>query len=126
MSGETWTLWHFTCADGRAGILRSGAVQPLRPSHPGPSQYAWFTDLDGPDRLALGLTSHILDCDRTEHRFRATDTSGLRPWVEVRRMHPWARLIETAPGAMPRHWYVSTEPVPVTASDWLPVTEDQP
>lgn len=108
-------LYHFTCDHGYQHIhaqVIPAAWQTPRAAG-GPGDYAWFTDLSVPQRDALGLTSHILSCDRTAHRYRATDTSGLVPWVSVRREHPWAEELESAPGARPRHWFVSAKSVPV-------------
>lgn len=83
---------------------------------PGPSGLVWLTDLDQPDRQALGLTSFILDCDRTEHRFVLPGDSGER-WVDwCRRVRlPRARrdLLEMADGAQPLRWWVSERPIPL-------------
>lgn len=104
-------FWHYTCDHGHEGI--DGLVVPGGLVGT-PSEVAWFTDLGRPIREALGLTSHLLSCDRTAYRYRVVDPSPLVPWVEVRRRYPWAAAIELAPGARPRHWLVATEPVAVT------------
>ncbi|MDF9718126.1 hypothetical protein, partial [Nocardioides sp. ChNu-99] len=57
--------------------------------------------------------SQVLTCDRTRHRFRVTDPDALTHWIRVRRSHPWALDLETAPGARLMHWWVATVPVPV-------------
>jgi hypothetical protein len=76
--------------------------------------FAWFTDMPTPNRDALGLTSTILDCDRTAYRFRAELGGDLMRWTSVRRGYPgWAYELENAYGARPMHWYVSRDPVPV-------------
>ena len=115
-------LYHFTCQHGAEGIRDDGVVIPvahLRRREPGLpevlvpwAEFVWFTDLDLPLRDCLGLTSYMLRCDRTEHRFRALSGSELVPWMTVRKRYPWRVALEV-PGTRPVHWYVSTEPVPV-------------
>lgn len=73
----------------------------------------WLTDLDAPARDALGLTSHLIDCDRTQHRYRVTDLTSVQHWLQVRRSHPLRDELEHARGARPMHWYVSLLPVSV-------------
>jgi hypothetical protein len=117
-------LWHYTCRHsarkiGPAGILYP-AGQLLGRSLHWPGSLVWLTDLPTPNRDALGLTSHALDCDRTEHRYRATDTLSCRPYTDLRRALPddaWRLSLETAPGARLRHWWVSLEPVPVVLDE---------
>lgn len=91
-------LWHFTCGHGRDGITDSGMliVNPFAAST-GVPELIWLTDLDVPIRDALGLTSNLLGCDRTAHRYRVTDTTGCVPWIDWphRRQHPG---FETPPG----------------------------
>lgn len=121
MSGGV--LWHYTCDHGRAGIdATEGFVVPARYQTDkvagGPGEYAWFTDLATPARDALGLTSQILHCDRTAHRYRVTDATDVVPWTEVRRQWLWAEELESAPGARPRHWFVATVAVP---ADYAPI-----
>lgn len=113
-------LWHFTCAHSVAGIERTGTLRPHR--HPMIGQpLVWLTDLAQPFRDALGLTSHTLRCDRTEYRFLATDISETVWWPSYSRARGLARQVctalEAAPGAMPRHWWVSTVLVPARRAD---------
>ena len=113
------TLYHYTCDHGAAGIARDGWVSPLsdRVESPYPqADFAWFTDLDTPIREALGLTSHILSCDRTAHRFKVTDATEVARYLDVRRNLPSLHDLELAPGAMPAHWWIASEPVPVVAA----------
>ena len=112
------SLFHYTCDHAVPGILTDEHVRSLADLHPYADippwgLFSWFTDLDVPDRNGLGLTSTVLSCDRTAHRFTVTDTTEVERWVDVRRYHPWAVEMESAPGAMPAHWWVATEPVPV-------------
>ena len=119
------TLWHYTCQHGRDKIGRSGLLLPARdlvPAHrrdalPWPSVYVWLTDLDTPDADVLGLTRHLIRCDRTAYRYRVSDATGVVAWTTMaRRLRmPWTErdYLEGEPGARPRHWFVSTDPVPV-------------
>lgn len=111
--------YHYTCDHGHR--LIGGTVVPGdtlgRYDHDGPHIYAWFTDLARPIRDALGLTSHVLTCDRTTHRYRVTDARDLIHWTHVRGDHPWAAELESAPGARPMHWWVARHPVPVVLDE---------
>lgn len=72
--------------------------------------------MEQPDPLALGLTSVLLSCDRTEHRYAAVDESLLTPW-------PLWAIANAVPdyvidllhhdGSRPDTWLVATRPVPV-------------
>lgn len=115
-------LWHYTCDHGHERIDASGSVIPgafQTGRFDTPGVYAWFTDLSVPIRDGLGLTSQILTCDRTAHRYRVTDPTGIVPWSSVRRSCEWAEELEAAEGARPRHWFVATGAVPV---EYAPVT----
>ena len=113
-------LFHYTCDHGRDAILADGGM--LRPGFDG---FVWMTDLDVPYRVALGLTSQILSCDRTAHRFELvmpewndTPPWPAVPWMELRKMRGFklmAYVLEAA-GTMPRHWFVSSRPVLAVAS----------
>lgn len=121
-------LYHYCCEHSAEKIGTSSGllvVVPLRmllrdsetrtELLPGVGRYVWFTDLAKPVRSALGLTSTLLDCDRTQHRYRVVDSSSIRPWVTVRRdeAKELRALLEGAPGVRPRHWFVSSAPVAV-------------
>jgi hypothetical protein len=111
-------LYHYACHHSAAGIRRCGELRPH--AHPWlPLPLVWLTDLDKPWRNALGLTSHTIACDRTEYRFAARDTSTAIPWTTYRRSVPIraAVALESAPGVMPAHWWVSTVPVPVSPEE---------
>jgi len=102
-------LYHYTCSHGRAAIGDVGTLIP------GPDGYVWATDLAWPVTKALGLTNHILPCDRTEHRYEITAAEGLAgflPWMAVRNTLPEEMVfaLELAEGAMPRHWFLSASP----------------
>lgn len=114
-------LWHYTCDHGRRAIGERGSLIPAaaRPGvgnlSPWTALLVWMTDLDVPVRDGLGLTSHTLTCDRTVYRYRVTDPADCLPWMVVRHsLSPAYRDgVERAPGALPRHWWVSPLPVPV-------------
>lgn len=102
-------LYHYTCSHAAPRIKATGLLLPN--SHPhNPEPLVWLTDLDVPWREALGLTSTILDCDRTEWRFTLTEPVAVHPWVAVRRRfdREYVRELERAHGVMPMHWFVST------------------
>jgi hypothetical protein len=114
------TLWHYTCDHGRDAIGDRGNLVPLATLRPDKrmtwqGRLVWLTDLERPQRDALGLTSHILNCDRTVHRYRVTDAALTRRWTSIARDLPrgYREALESAPGARPRHWWVSENPVPV-------------
>lgn len=119
------TLYHFTCDHHADEVRRDGHVRSLMDllgddapaaARLPQAEFAWFTDLDVPHRKALGLTSHITRCDRTAHRFEVTDATAVTRYLDVRRYHPRLWSLELAPGAMPAHWWIASEPVPVRPS----------
>ncbi|OKI47276.1 hypothetical protein [Micromonospora sp. CB01531] len=108
-------LYHFTCEDGAQGIAECGELRAFPQPLLG-RRLIWLTDLDAPNRLALGLTSHTLGCDRTAYRV-TVDVEAQR-WTDYVRELPrpdrrHARLLAASPGALPMHWLVLAEPVPV-------------
>jgi hypothetical protein len=111
------SLYHYTCDHGHA-LLGSGSAvlvpgqEQTDKQVPWPGRLVWLTDLDKPVRDALGLTSHILACDRTRHRYRVTNPDRTVRWVTVARNYPRDE-IEAELGARPMHWWVSPGPVPV-------------
>lgn len=104
------TLFHYCCAHSHAQI-----TDTLRPNR----GLVWLTDLNVPIRDALGLTSHMLGCDRTAHRYRVTDESVCIRWVDSRLSHligparEQTLALESMPGVKPMHWWVAEVPVPV-------------
>lgn len=112
-------LYHYTCDHHAAEIAAAGKVVPgfmlTATSLPWTARVAWFTDLATPIRDALGLTSYLLDCDRTQHRFRVTDPTEVMPWGRYARLLPRAdrEWLEGQAGSRPAHWWVSVCGVPV-------------
>lgn len=115
------TLFHYTCDHGHAQLGPESALVPaidiIGPGRDAPwtAQFVWLTDMDTPDRNALGLTSNILNCDRLSHRYRVVDEHSCVWWPEyAARLHASTRHeIEDADGARPRHWWVALQPVQV-------------
>jgi len=110
-------FYHFTCWHGLERIQASGwrlVPNPFAPSL-GLPELVWLTDLEVPDVGALGLTSHSLDCDRTEHRLRAVDAASVVPWSVWCRANGVTRewrdgWLEHGP-TRSRCWFVSAVPV---------------
>lgn len=103
------TFYHYTCRHSLAKMTPDVyGVITLEPLSPG--GLLWVTDLAVPERRGLGLTSQILNCDRTEYRLELLDGSSVRRWVDVRRSFRGLWDLELAPGALPMHWFVSTSP----------------
>ncbi|MBM4716197.1 hypothetical protein [Prescottella equi] len=120
------TLYHYTATERVEQIIRDGQLYPMRDFVSAESLarqadwvrenfgLIWMTDLDRPAAMALGLTNRIIRADRTEARFRVVG-EGAIPWTKHRR-HANPTLVdalESAPGAMPSHWYIATEPIAV-------------
>lgn len=100
------SFWHFTCGHGRRGIGLHGLIKP-NPA----TGLSWFTDLRTPRRIELGITSHLIDCDRLRYRYRVLEPSKLQPWRDVI-TDPDMVAALTADGlTRPDHWWVATEPV---------------
>jgi hypothetical protein len=111
-------LFHYCCEHSAPGIEAAGKLIPsgIHKS----MQLVWLTDLPHPDRDALGLTSQILACDRTQYRI-TVDTDDAAHWFKYRREVP-AEIrdgLELAPGVQPGNWYVSATPIPVSGIEKL-------
>lgn len=117
------TLWHYTCEHGAQAIGDTGtlwaAAQQLEEAPSLPLDAAvllhmvWATDMDPPERAALGLTSATIECDRMAYRYRVP-SHAFRRWGKVRSSlpAPLVDALELAPGAQPGAWWVSFQPVP--------------
>lgn len=121
-------LYHFTCDHARRRLGDGGMLLPAwdqvppgarRDALPPSASFVWLTDLDVPIPGVLGLTSDLLDCDRTAHRYRVVASSGpVVPWTAARkRLDPVFLDQLEQPPAMLRHWFVSTLPVRVVLDD---------
>jgi hypothetical protein len=116
-------LWHYTCAHAIDALDHSATLLPPLwqiESVPGglpPEAYTllglvWATDMDPPNRSALGLTMATLSCDRMTHRY-AVPRAQFTHWGRVRSRLPSALVnpLELAQGAQPAHWWVADRPV---------------
>jgi hypothetical protein len=117
------TLYHYTCSCALEKIRADGWT--LRPNYLAPKvglpALVWLTDMENPDKGALGLTGVTLSCDRTEYRLTVAETDGVLPWSKwcrangfTRRQRDWLELgnpFGSANAAQPRRWFVSPEPV---------------
>lgn len=128
------TLYHYTCVHSRRQIGDAGILKPAgslidaeldgSPESMA-ARFVWLTDLRTPVRDALGLTSVLLKCDRTQYRYRVGDHETALPWIEVRRMAiakgfgPQVEALESG-DARPRHWWVSPWPVAVELDSYRP------
>jgi len=83
------------------------------------ADYVWLTDLPHAQPSSLGLTRHLIECDRSAHRYRVTEAVDVQPWRTVRLRYSsdvdaaLRASLESEPGIRLSHWYVTTEPVPV-------------
>jgi hypothetical protein len=113
------TAFHYCCGHSRRGIEASGYVLPT-PQLWTDIPLSWWTTLAEPDRVGLGLTSTIISCDRTSHRFAAADDAELTPWRLWAASHgvpsEVVHLLEHE-GSRPEMWLVATAPVPCSGRD---------
>jgi hypothetical protein len=106
-------LYHYTCDHGHGGIQRDGWVKP------GPDGLVWLTDLPPGRkglRKALGLTSHMLDCDRMQYVFRVERSDRVFTYAEAVRRGFISRarsMSLVGPHSRPANWYVAIDPVAV-------------
>lgn len=118
-------LFHFTCEHGADGIAITGAVMPLAMIEGAMlelvpeeikwrSEFAWFTDDPSPERLALGLTSYHLLCDRMAVRFEVDPPASTKWWPSlIPDLGAHARELSLSPGATPGRWWVAPRPARV-------------
>lgn len=108
-------LWHYTCAHAIGAILADGMVIPRPQPVLGGRSVSWWTDIDWPTSPeSLGLTSHILSCNRMECRVQAGDITGIVPWTRwVRQAAGVHRRLLEVPGTLPAHWFVTGDAVPI-------------
>lgn len=119
------SYYHYCCVHSFERIGERGALQPNLPGAEALSRkygpippMVWLTDLSWPIAKVLGLRRIDLLCDRTTHRYSVDDESTIQPWMDLRKTLPetFTFDLEVNPGVLPRHWFVSLEPVPVTYS----------
>lgn len=110
-------VYHFTCADhGVPGITRTRRLLPYRHPLLGVA-LVWLTDLPVPDRWGLGLTSSWISCDRTDARVDVEWSPEIEQWGRWAHEHRTPSVLRDVleDGALPAHWWVSEQPLPVRA-----------
>jgi hypothetical protein len=118
-------LYHYTCEHGYKGLGEAGTLHTIADRAPNRVQdlerlgtpdlayLIWATDLEVPRRYALGLTSVLLHCDRTQYRYRVLEPDQFVAWPTARKDWPsLARRLEVG-RARPLHWWVTAEPADV-------------
>jgi hypothetical protein len=114
-------LYHYTCSHSWVQLGDRGLLQPAsyfaKPGvNVGPQgKLIWFTDQARPFAKSLGLERVNLLCDRTEHRYHVTDTTGIVHWFDYRSKLPEDVVfeLEVVEGVSPQNWFVSETPIPV-------------
>lgn len=107
-------LYHFTCAHGHAGVERDGFLAPH--AHvllPELGPLVWLTEDPEPDRLAVGLSSTIITCDRMAHRYDVAPETvpDLTWWPFVRDRCAPAVVADLERYGRPSTWWLARSPV---------------
>lgn len=107
-------LYHYCCSCSVRGITARGFLRPNGEDLFGVA-LVWLTDQAVPNREGLGLTSHMLKCDRLQYQYIAdVDPSQVEPWLtsEVRRkLAVDPEFHEFEDGRSPETWWIATRPV---------------
>jgi hypothetical protein len=112
-------LLHYTCSHAAAKI---GVDRVLRPNPLSFRHLLWLTDLEEPDAFGLGLTSFMLNCDRTEFKCVVETENAVRwtKWAHDNKVDFANRLgLDGAVGAKPLRWWVSEVEVPILSIERL-------
>lgn len=108
------TLYHYCCSCSARRITARGFLRPHGAQQFGVAM-VWLTDQAVPDREGLGLTSHILKCDRLERQYVADVTPAqVQRWLETdvrRRLSRQDGYEAFEEGRQPQTWWVAYEPV---------------
>lgn len=109
-------LYHFTCAHAFRRIGRQNCLLVPQVKHPLLGcKVTWLTTEAEPDRMATGLTSSILDCDRMQYRYLVTgiDLSACREWLGSweRRNAPQRNVRTLESYGDPEHWWIADRAV---------------
>lgn len=110
-------LYHYTCEHAAPQIAKSDALLPNEHPYLGGRPLVWLTDFDKPMRQGLGLTSHVLHCNRTGWQV-VVDTNDATWWPTYARTNGLSRPLRDQleiPGTYPSHWWVSREPLPIVS-----------
>lgn len=107
-------LYHYCCSCSARRITQRGFLQPNGAALFGMA-LVWLTDLAVPDREGLGLTSHILRCDRLEHQYIAdVEAEQVERWIDsdIRRtLSAEPDFHEFEDGRRPDTWWIATRPI---------------
>jgi hypothetical protein len=108
-------LYHFTCQHMADEIEEKGILVPAAQTFVNVS-LVWLTDMDKFDRDALGLTGHLLDCDRGDVMYRVTDyIKKPVPWIGSiwhSQADPFVQA-HLHRGRDPRRWWVTDKVIRV-------------
>lgn len=107
-------LYHHTCEHAAEQIAESGYLVPLRQLVLG-RDLIWLTDQREADSQALGLTSKLLDCDRTAvcYQIETEDATPWPVWADANGV-PDAALVLLETGRKPETWWVAETPQAAT------------
>lgn len=112
-------LFHYCCGHSAQKITRRGFLRPHGREVFG-IDLVWLTDQALPNREGLGLTSHMLPCDRLECQYVVdVDASDVEPWMAsvIRaRLAIDPTFHEFEDGRQPDTWWIATKPVFATRS----------
>ena len=114
-------LWHFTCRHSAMRIGDRGLLRPLADLVPTPIPWTgvlvWLTDDIDATTRSLGLTSHTLDCDRSEVRYRTSGPHQAIHWPALRHQFPTDDVQALERNRSPLTWWVSPKPVGVRVDE---------
>jgi hypothetical protein len=99
----------------RGMLLPAKTLAPIGANAGPVGHLIWLTDQARPFAKSLGLERVNLLCDRTEHRYHVTDTTGIVHWFDYRSKLPEDVVfeLEVVEGVSPQNWFVSETPIPV-------------
>ena len=113
------TLFHYTSWFGSQAI-EADAERMLRPNPT--SGLLWATDLDFPNREALGIMDRSVSGDRGDIRYRVLGAREFHHWPLVRRSLPGRLVLDLEPeGSLVMHWWVSVTAVPAVIDPYATV-----
>lgn len=112
--GLSVRLYHYCCSCSARHITARGFLMPHGADFFG-IDLVWLTDQSVPDREGLGLTSHILKCDRLEHQYIADlEPRQVQKWLDSEIRRELSRDLtfhEFEDNRDPSTWWIATAPV---------------
>lgn len=104
------TLYHYCCRHSADLIDRTMTLKPFAQPLLGGLPAVWATDMMPPDRDALGLTMHMVPCDRTKYVYTVVceDEAKFEWWPSspLRALVADIEAFEHEP-LDPKRWWVS-------------------